>query len=124
MRSAFVVIAVRPVMVVAFATGLTLVLVVPLALATGIGFALFDVFWNTTMAEQIPPHALSRARAWEWMGSLILLPVAFWPRGRSPSDQQRDRPRGRRDPHGHGAGAGAPAHETRMLRRVEHGSHV
>jgi MFS family permease len=85
MRSAFVVIAVRPVMVVAFATGLTLVLVVPLALATGIGFALFDVFWNTTMAEQIPPHALSRARAWEWMGSLILLPVAFWPRGRSPT---------------------------------------
>ena len=45
--------------------------------ATGIGFALFDVFWNTTMAEQIPPHALSRASAWEWMGSLALLPVGF-----------------------------------------------
>ena len=52
-------------------------LVVPLAVATGMGFALFDVFWNTTMAEQIPPHALSRASAWEWMGSLVLLPVGY-----------------------------------------------
>jgi MFS family permease len=77
MRAAFLVIAVWPLMVVAFATGVTLALVVPLAVATGMGFALFDVFWNTTMAEQIPPHALSRASAWEWMGSLILLPVGF-----------------------------------------------
>jgi MFS family permease len=64
-------------MLVAFATGVTIVLVVPLAVATGIGFALFDVFWNTTMAEQIPRHPLSRASAWEWMGSLILLPVGY-----------------------------------------------
>jgi MFS family permease len=77
MRAAFLVIAVWPVMLVAFATGVTLLLVVPLAVGTGIGFALFDVLWNTTMAEQIPPHALSRASAWEWMGSLILLPVGY-----------------------------------------------
>ena len=77
MRAAFLVLAVWPVMLVAFATGVTVAVVVPLAVATGIGFALFDVFWNTTMAEQIPPHALSRASAWEWMGSLVLLPVGF-----------------------------------------------
>lgn len=77
MRAAFLTIAVWPVMLVAFALGAPLVLVVPLALATGVGFALFDVFWNTTMAEQIPPHALSRASAYEWMGSLILLPVGY-----------------------------------------------
>jgi MFS family permease len=77
MRAAFLVIAVWPVMLVGFATGVTIVLVVPLAVATGVGFALFDVFWNTTMAEQIPPHALSRASAWEWMGSLVLLPVGY-----------------------------------------------
>jgi MFS family permease len=77
MRAAFLVIAVWPVMIVAFAIGLPVVLVVPLAVATGAGFALFDVFWNTTMAEQIPPHALSRASAWEWMGSLGLLPVGY-----------------------------------------------
>jgi hypothetical protein len=29
------------------------------------------------MAERIPPHALSRASAWEWMGSLALLPVGY-----------------------------------------------
>ena len=75
--AAFLVIAVWPVMLVTFATGVTVAIVVPLAVATGIGFALFDVFWNTTMAEQIPPHALSRASAYEWMGSLALLPVGY-----------------------------------------------
>jgi MFS family permease len=77
MRAAFFVIAVWPLMLIAFATGVPVPLVLPLALATGCGFALFDVFWDTTMAEQIPPHALSRASAWEWMGSLALLPVGY-----------------------------------------------
>jgi MFS family permease len=77
MRAAFLVIAVWPVMIVSFAVGAPVVLVVLLSLATGVGFALFDVFWNTTMAEQIPPHALSRASAYEWMGSLALLPVGY-----------------------------------------------
>jgi MFS family permease len=77
MRAAFLVIAVWPVMIVSYAVGAPVVLVVLLSLATGVGFALFDVFWNTTMAEQIPPHALSRASAYEWMGSLALLPVGY-----------------------------------------------
>jgi MFS family permease len=77
MRAAFIVIAVWPVAVVSFALGAPVPLVVVLSVATGAGFALFDVFWNTTMAERIPPHALSRASAYEWMGSLILLPVGY-----------------------------------------------
>ncbi len=77
MRAAFLVIAVWPLMIVSFAAGAPVALVVVLSVATGTGFALFDVFWNTTMAEQIPPHALSRASAYEWMGSLILLPVGY-----------------------------------------------
>ena len=48
-----------------------------LGAATGSGFALFDILWNTAMAERIPPLALSRASSYEWMGSLILLPVGF-----------------------------------------------
>jgi MFS family permease len=32
---------------------------------------------DTTMAERIPAHALSRASAWEWMGSLALLPLGY-----------------------------------------------
>jgi MFS family permease len=77
MRAAFLVIAVWPLMIVSFAAGAPVAIVVVLSVATGTGFALFDVFWNTTMAEQIPPHALSRASAYEWMGSLILLPVGY-----------------------------------------------
>src|SRR5687768_2558753 len=77
MLAAFLVIAVWPVGLVSFALGAPVAVVLPLTFATGIGFALFDVFWNTTMAEQIPPHALSRASAWEWMGSLVLLPVGY-----------------------------------------------
>jgi MFS family permease len=64
-------------MLVSFALGAPVALVVPLSIATGIGFALFEVLWDTTMAERIPPHALSRASAWEWMGSLVLLPVGY-----------------------------------------------
>jgi MFS family permease len=77
MLAAFCVISVWPVMIASFALGAPIALVVPLAVATGMGFALFDVFWDTTMAEQIPPERLSRASAWEWMGSLLLLPVGY-----------------------------------------------
>jgi len=77
MLAAFCVISVWPVMIAAFALGAPVALVVPLAVATGMGFALFDVFWDTTMAEQIPPDRLSRASAWEWVGSLALLPVGY-----------------------------------------------
>ena len=77
MRAAFLMIAVWPLMIVSFALGAPVALVLPLAVATGAGFALFEVFWDTTMAERIPPHALSRASAWEWMGSLALLPLGY-----------------------------------------------
>ena len=125
MRAAFLVIAVWPIMLAAFATGVTLLLVVPLAVGTGIGFALFDVLWNTTMAEQIPPHALSRASAWEWMGSLILLPVGYLAAGPVADATSTETVLV--------GGAlltatvlalGLLPRETRTLRRVEHGSHV
>lgn len=77
LRSAFLMISVWPLMIVAFALTAPVVLVVVLAVATGTGFAFFDVAWDTAVAERIPPHALSRASAYEWMGSLILLPVGY-----------------------------------------------
>ncbi len=77
MRAAFLVIAAWPVMLVAFAAEAPVALVLVLGAATGSGFALFDIWWDTAMAERIPPHALSRASSYEWMGSLILLPVGF-----------------------------------------------
>jgi MFS family permease len=43
----------------------------------GIGIGLFQVWWETALAERIPPHLLSRVSAWDWMGSLALLPLGY-----------------------------------------------
>lgn len=43
----------------------------------GTGLGLFAVWWETGLAERIPPHLLSRVAAWDWMGSLALLPVGY-----------------------------------------------
>jgi MFS family permease len=125
MRAAFFVIAVWPLMLITFATGVPVPLVLPLAVATGVGFALFDVLWNTTMAEQIPPHALSRASAWEWMGSLVLLPVGYLLAG--PAAEASS-------PKtvlvtgailtGVAIALGLIPRDTRTLRRAEHEAHV
>ena len=78
--------------------------------ATGMGFALFEVFWDTTMAERIPPHALSRASAWEWMGSLALLPIGYLLAGpAAEATQPGDGDGHRRDPHRDRAGNRPPA---------------
>jgi hypothetical protein len=43
----------------------------------GLGFSLFDVWWQTALAQRIPPHALSRVSSYDWMGSLALLPLGY-----------------------------------------------
>ena len=60
-----------------FALGAPLALVVPLAFATGFGFSLLMIWWETALAEHIPGHALSRVSAYDWMGSLALLPLGY-----------------------------------------------
>ena len=45
--------------------------------ASGAGLALFDVWWQTALAQRIPPHALSRVSSYDWMGSLALLPLGY-----------------------------------------------
>ena len=35
------------------------------------------MWWETALAQRIPPHLLSRVSAWDWMGSLALLPLGF-----------------------------------------------
>ena len=66
-----------PAVTVGFAAGLTLWLLVPLFLAVGIGLALFGVWWETALAERIPPSRLSRVSSYDWMMSLALLPVGY-----------------------------------------------
>jgi MFS family permease len=43
----------------------------------GVGSGLFAVFWETALAQRIPAHLLSRVSAWDWMGSLALLPIGY-----------------------------------------------
>jgi MFS family permease len=125
MLAAFAVIAVWPVGLVAFALGAPVPVVLPLTFATGIGFALFDVFWNTTMAEQIPPQALSRASAWEWMGSLILLPVGYLLAGPVAEATSAEAVLvGGAVLTATVLALGLIPRETRTLERIEHGSRV
>jgi MFS family permease len=44
---------------------------------TGFGFSLLMIWWETALARHIPPTALSRVSAWDWMGSLALLPLGY-----------------------------------------------
>lgn len=60
-----------------FAVGIPFALVLPVAVASGVGVALFGVWWETALAQRIPPAALSRVASYDWMGSLALLPAGF-----------------------------------------------
>ncbi len=60
-----------------FALGAPLALVIACGFATGWGFALLMIWWETALARHIPPHMLSRVSAYDWMGSLALLPVGY-----------------------------------------------
>ena len=77
MRTAFLLLAAWPLLLVAFGAAAPAALVLVLAFGMGMGFALFDVLWRTAMAERVPPQALSRVSAYDWVGSLIFLPVGF-----------------------------------------------
>jgi hypothetical protein len=66
-----------PVLAIGYALGAPLALVALNAIVSGFGFALFMVWWETALAHHVPPSALSRVSAWDWMGSLALLPVGY-----------------------------------------------
>ncbi len=66
-----------PPVFVLFALGPPLALLFPLFVLMGFGLSMFDVSWDTTLAERIPPHALSRVSAFDYMGSLALLPLGY-----------------------------------------------
>lgn len=77
MRLAMIAILLWPPAAVLYAAGVTLVLVIPATLIAGAGIALFDVWWMTALTERIPPDKLSRVSAYDWMGSLALLPAGY-----------------------------------------------
>jgi MFS family permease len=77
LRAAFIVVLPWPAVTGAFGLGVPLVALVPLFVATGGGIALFGIWWETALAERVPPHTLSRVTAYDWMGSLALLPLGY-----------------------------------------------
>lgn len=77
LRAGLILILVWPLQDIVFALSSPLALVLPFAFATGFGFSLFGVWWETALARHIPPHAISRVSAYDWMGSLALLPLGF-----------------------------------------------
>jgi MFS family permease len=77
MRAAFMCVLPWPPVTAAFGFGVPLEALVPLFALSGTGIALFGVWWDTALAERVPPHTLSRVSAYDWMGSLALLPVGY-----------------------------------------------
>jgi hypothetical protein len=66
-----------PILGVIFALGAPLAIVCGWALLTGFGFSLLLIWWEVALARHIPAHVLSRVSAWDWMGSLALLPLGY-----------------------------------------------
>ena len=66
-----------PIALGAFGLGLPVGVLLPVFVLTGTGIALFDIWWHTALAERVQPHMLSRVTAYDWMGSLALLPIGY-----------------------------------------------
>jgi MFS family permease len=77
MRVGFAWVLSWPTVTALFALGTPLLVLFPLFAASGVGLALFGIWWDTALAERVPPHTLSRVSAYDWMGSLALLPVGY-----------------------------------------------
>jgi hypothetical protein len=66
-----------PISLGCFGLGLPVAFLLPVFVLAGAGIALFDIWWHTALAERVPPHMLSRVTAYDWMGSLALLPIGY-----------------------------------------------
>jgi MFS family permease len=60
-----------------FALGLPVPVIVVFALLDGVGVSLFLIWWETALAQRVPAQMLSRVTAYDWMGSLALLPIGY-----------------------------------------------
>jgi len=77
LRLAMLAILLWPIAGILYATGVSLLIVIPATVVAGGGIALFDVWWLTALAERIPPDKLSRVTSYDWMVSGGLLPLGF-----------------------------------------------
>lgn len=54
-----------------------LVVIAIAAMLAGFGAVVFNTLWETTLQQQVPPHARSRVSSYDWFGSLALQPVGY-----------------------------------------------
>jgi MFS family permease len=64
-----------PLLLFALAVPVVVPLIAVTSFAAGASGEVFAVNWATTMQQEIPPAALSRVSAYDWLGSMALSPV-------------------------------------------------
>jgi MFS family permease len=64
-----------PMTLLAFAAPVPLIAAAQLV--GGAGMGMFMALWTTTLQQHVPPDKLSRVSAYDWMGSLGLLPLGY-----------------------------------------------
>lgn len=47
------------------------------AVVSGAGISVFGTLWDTTLQQQIPSAILSRVSAYDWLGSVALIPLGY-----------------------------------------------
>jgi len=77
LRTGLLLVLAWPVQDATFALGAPIALVAVLAFATGFGFSLMVIWWETALVRHIPANLLSRVSSYDWMGSLALLPLGY-----------------------------------------------
>ena len=56
---------------------LPLLAIAACSFAVGLGFALGNTLWITTLQRNVPEHALSRISSFDWFGSVALNPIGY-----------------------------------------------
>ena len=77
LRAGLLLVLAWPLQNAVFSLGAPLAVVIACAFATGFGFSLLMIWWETALARHVPAHALSRVSSYDWMGSLALLPLGY-----------------------------------------------
>ena len=47
------------------------------AAVSGVGIAVFGTLWDTTLQQHVPADVLSRVSAYDWLGSVALIPLGY-----------------------------------------------
>jgi hypothetical protein len=47
------------------------------AAVSGVGIAVFGTLWDTTLQQHVPAAVLSRVSAYDWLGSVALIPLGY-----------------------------------------------